>query len=113
VFVEYPTGSGSTVLTLISALQSIDPAVKECQVLILCPTRERAQATRDIEAKIGQKMDLKVAEIVGGRPMKVQEEVLKKGASLVIGTPGRTYDLLERGSLKLEHLKLLIVQDCM
>jgi ATP-independent RNA helicase DbpA len=106
------TGSGKTAAFAIPILQAILPIRHRVQALILCPTRELcAQVALDIR-KLGRKQpDLRVLTLAGGQPARPQVESLKRGAHIVIGTPGRTLDHLRRGSLDLSKLSTLVLDE--
>lgn len=92
------TGSGKTAAFAIPAIEKIDPANKAVQVLILCPTRELATQVADEVYKLTAfKRDIHCVPIYGGASYERQLFELKKGVQIVIGTPGRVMDHLERG----------------
>ena len=107
------TGTGKTIAFGIPALQKIDPSVvRPCaQVLILCPTRELAMQARGEIKKLAEYMPgVKTADIYGGAPM--DRQILKlKQANLVVGTPGRVMDPLRRGTLKLQNLRMVVLDE--
>lgn len=111
MMVQARTGSGKTgafVLPLIERI-SIDRA--ECQALILVPTRELAQQVADEALKLAGERGLRVVTVYGGTSYKPQIEGFKKGAHLVVGTPGRVLDHLLKRNLKLDHLDTLIFDE--
>jgi ATP-dependent RNA helicase DeaD len=112
VLVQSRTGSGKTAAFGIPFAQGlIDPEQKKVQALVLAPTRELAlQVAQECE-KIGKYRDLHVVPIYGGAPMGKQVEGLKAGAQIVAGTPGRVLDHLRRGTLRLEGLKVLVLDE--
>lgn len=106
------TGSGKTAAFAIPAIEKIDPANKAVQVLILCPTRELATQVADEVYKLTAfKRDIHCVPIYGGASYERQLFELKKGVQIVIGTPGRVMDHLERGTLKLHQLKVVILDE--
>lgn len=106
------TGTGKTAAFGIPMLESIDVTRNEIQVVIQCPTRELAiQVTGEL-TKIGQFMpQLHVVPVYGGRPIGRQLTALKRGAQVVVGTPGRTIDHIKRGTIRLDNLKMLIFDE--
>ena len=106
------TGTGKTAAFGIPALQIADRGSKSPSVLILCPTRELAiQVTGEI-IKLGKFTDgVFTVPIYGGQPISRQINALKKGAQIVVGTPGRIIDHLKRGTLKLGALKLVVLDE--
>jgi len=106
------TGSGKTAAFAIPAIEKVDPASKAVQVLILCPTRELAEQVADEVHKLTAfKRSVHSVPIYGGASYDRQFFELKKGVQIVIGTPGRIIDHLERGTLKLDQLKVAILDE--
>ena len=107
------TGTGKTMAFAIPAVEMIDREEAEptVQVLILCPTRELAQQGADEIKKLTRFMlNIWPAEVYGGAAMDRQIAKLKR-CNLVIGTPGRVMDHMRRGSLTLEHVKLVVLDE--
>lgn len=106
------TGTGKTVAFGIPCVESIDTSIKKCiQVLILCPTRELAvQACEEINKLAKYKPNIKAADIYGGAPIERQISKLKS-ANIVVGTPGRVMDHMRRRTLKLDHLKMIVLDE--
>jgi len=106
------TGSGKTVAFAIPAIEKVDPKVRAVQVLILCPTRELAVQVAEETGKIALfKRGVMGVPIYGGQSYERQFRALAAGAQVVIGTPGRVMDHMERGTLKLEALKMVILDE--
>jgi len=106
------TGSGKTCAFAIPSVQLADPAIKKTQVLILCPTRELALQNAEEVAKLTLfKRGIRELPVFGGQAYDRQLRGLAAGVQIVIGTPGRVLDHLERGTLKLDALKLLILDE--
>ncbi|KUG08764.1 DEAD/DEAH box helicase [Solirubrum puertoriconensis] len=106
------TGTGKTAAFSIPAIESLDLNSREVQVLVLCPTRELAvQVSGEIQ-KLGKfKRGLSVVPIYGGSSYDRQFKALERGVQIVIGTPGRVMDHLERGTLKLDNCKMIILDE--
>jgi len=106
------TGSGKTAAFGIPAVQLADPTQRSTQVLILCPTRELAVQVAEEIAKLAFfKKGLRELPIYGGSAYDRQLRGLREGAHIVIGTPGRLIDHLERGSLRLDQLKMVVLDE--
>jgi ATP-dependent RNA helicase DeaD len=106
------TGSGKTAAFAIPAIERADPKVRAVQVLILCPTRELAVQVSEEFGKLAFfKRGLAGVPIYGGQSYERQFRALHQGVQIVIGTPGRVMDHMERGSLKLDQLKLVILDE--
>jgi ATP-dependent RNA helicase DeaD len=106
------TGSGKTLAFAIPILEKIFIPDKSPQAIILCPTRELSmQVASEIE-KIGSKIKkLKVLAVYGGQPIGKQTRVLKKGVHIVVGTPGRVIDHIERGNLDLIGIESVVLDE--
>ena len=107
------TGTGKTLAFAIPAIEKIDRSEKDTtvQVLILCPTRELAQQGCDEIRKLTRFMTgVWVTDVYGGAPMDRQIAHLKK-CNLVIGTPGRVMDHMRRGTLSLEHVNMVVLDE--
>jgi ATP-dependent RNA helicase DeaD len=106
------TGSGKTAAFGIPAIQAVDPALRAPQVLILCPTRELAVQVAEEIAKLAFfKRGVRELPIYGGQSYERQFKGLQAGAQIIIGTPGRIMDHLERKSLKLDQIKMVILDE--
>jgi ATP-dependent RNA helicase DeaD len=106
------TGTGKTAAFGIPAIESIDPSDRRVQALILCPTRELAiQVAEEISKLVRFKKDISVVPIYGGQAYDRQLRALKQGVQIVIGTPGRVMDHIERGTLQLDGVKKIILDE--
>ena len=106
------TGSGKTAAFGIPAIQLVDASVRAPQVLILCPTRELAVQVAEEIAKLAFfKRGVRELPIYGGQSYERQFRGLSAGAQIIIGTPGRVMDHLERKSLKLDQIKMVILDE--
>ena len=115
LIVQARTGTGKTGAFMLPLLELIDPSVKEVQAIVLGPTRELAkQILSEFERMNGGRPEEKRIETVavyGGVGYGPQIDAFKKGAQLVVGTPGRILDHLEKRSLRLDGLRLLILDE--
>src|SRR5580704_426945 len=106
------TGSGKTAAFGVPAVEKVDPAKREVQVLILCPTRELAvQVSEEIHNLSFFKRGVSALPIYGGQSYDRQLYGLKQGAQIVIGTPGRVMDHMRRGTLRLKSVKMVILDE--
>ena len=107
------TGTGKTVAFGIPAIEAVDTMrdKNKAQVLILCPTRELAVQACDEMKKLSKyKPGVKTADIYGGAPM--DRQIMKlRSSNIVIGTPGRVMDHMRRRTLKLDHLKMVVLDE--
>ena len=106
------TGSGKTAAFAIPAIEKTDPLKRVVQVLILCPTRELAvQVSEEVHKLALFKRGITALPIYGGQSYERQFYGLKQGAQIVIGTPGRVMDHMRRGTLRLETIKMVILDE--
>ncbi len=106
------TGSGKTAAFALALLHRLDGKRSDIQALVLCPTRELAdQVTQEIRRLARAEDNTKVLTLCGGTPIKPQTDSLAHGAHVVVGTPGRIVDHLERGSLQLDGLATLVLDE--
>ena len=105
------TGSGKTAAFAIPAIERVDPKVRAVQVLILCPTRELAVQVAEETGKLAQFKRVLEVPIYGGQSYERQFRALAGGVQIVIGTPGRVMDHMQRGTLKFDQLKLVILDE--
>lgn len=106
------TGSGKTAAFGLAILEKIDLTKLQVQALVLCPTRELAAQVGQELRKLGRRHPgLQVRTIAGGEPIREQTLALKRGVHVVIGTPGRFVDHLERGSLDLSRVRTLVLDE--
>ncbi len=104
------TGSGKTAAFALTLLARLDPRRFAVQALVLCPTRELAdQVTQEIRRLARSADNIKVLSLVGGSTMRPQMTSLEHGAHIVVGTPGRIMDHLQRESLDLGALNILVL----
>ena len=106
------TGSGKTAAFALALLANLNPRRFAVQTLVLCPTRELAdKVTTEIRRLARAEDNIKVVTLCGGVPLRGQLATLEHGAHIVVGTPGRIMDHLERGSLRLEALNTLVLDE--
>jgi ATP-dependent RNA helicase DeaD len=106
------TGSGKTAAFGIPAVEKVDLSRREVQILILCPTRELAvQVSEEIHKLAFFKRGIMALPIYGGQSYERQFAGLRQGAQIVIGTPGRVMDHMRRGTLRLDTVKMAILDE--
>lgn len=106
------TGSGKTAAFGLGLLHRLDPARLAVQGLVLCPTRELAdQVANEVRRLARAEGNIKVLTLTGGVARRPQALSLEHGAHIVVGTPGRIRDHLERGSLNLAHVGTLVLDE--
>jgi len=106
------TGTGKTAAFGIPAIEMLEQGNKNLQVLILCPTRELAiQVSEELNKLAKYRRDIYFLPVYGGQPIDRQLKALKKGVQVVIGTPGRIMDHMERKTLDITHVKLVVLDE--
>ena len=106
------TGTGKTAAFGIPLLEKINPYDKRLQAVILCPTRELAiQIGEEFRKLLKYRENIKVVPIYGGQPIDRQIIALKKGAQVIVGTPGRVMDHMGRRTLKMEHVRFVVLDE--
>jgi ATP-dependent RNA helicase DeaD len=111
LMVQSRTGSGKTGAFVLPILDKIDPSIPACQALVLTPTRELAQQVASESLKLAGEGAIRTVAVYGGVSYKPQLEGLKKGAHLVVGTPGRILDHLIRRTFDLNNLKMIVFDE--
>ena len=112
VIAQASTGSGKTAAFGLPLVEKLDPAMQDAQALVLCPTRELAeQVTQEIRRLARAVGNVKVVTLCGGVALRGQTQSLEHGAHVVVGTPGRILDHLERGSLQLLAVKTFVLDE--
>lgn len=106
------TGSGKTAAFSLALLSRLDARRFDVQAMILCPTRELAdQVAQEVRRLARAEENVKVLTLCGGTPMRPQAQSLEHGAHIVVGTPGRIMDHLDRGNLQLDALNTLVLDE--
>ncbi len=106
------TGSGKTAAFALPLLTNLNPRRFAVQAMVLCPTRELAdQVTQEIRRLARSADNIKILTLCGGSTMRPQIASLEHGAHIVVGTPGRIMDHMERGTLNLEALNTLVLDE--
>jgi translation initiation factor 4A len=111
VIAQAQSGTGKTATFSISILQSIDTSKKECQALILAPTRELAQQIQKVVVALSEYMSVECHACVGGTNYREDMRRLDAGVHVIVGTPGRVFDMINRRALKTEHIKMFVLDE--
>jgi ATP-dependent RNA helicase DeaD len=105
------TGSGKTIAFGLPLVERVDPRLHRVQALVLVPTRELAAQVGNVIASLDGGRGLRVAQLVGGRPLGPQRQALLSGAQIVVGAPGRVLDHLRQGTLNLSELAIVVLDE--
>jgi ATP-dependent RNA helicase DeaD len=111
IIVKSQTGSGKTGSFAIPICEKIDLEERRSQVLVLTPTRELAMQVSEEMTNIGRFKKVRCAAIFGKQPINAQIIALRQRIHVIVGTPGRTLDLISKGHMNVDHIKYLIIDE--
>ncbi|XP_076098623.1 eukaryotic initiation factor 4A-I-like isoform X1 [Mytilus galloprovincialis] len=111
VIAQAQSGTGKTATFSIAILQQIDIALKECQALVLAPTRELAMQIQKVVIALGDYMGAQCHACIGGTNVREDMHKLSTGVHIVVGTPGRVYDMINRRALNPRSIKLFVLDE--
>jgi translation initiation factor 4A len=111
IIAQAQSGTGKTATFAIGVLQQLDYTKTECQALILAPTRELAQQIQKVVGHLGDYLGVKCHACIGGTLVKSDVQTLLNGVHVVVGTPGRVYDMLCRRALKPDSIKVFVLDE--
>jgi ATP-dependent RNA helicase DeaD len=105
------TGTGKTAAFALPILNNLEPGERHVQALVLCPTRELALQVAGAITDFGKVQDVRVLAVYGGQPYGPQISRLNRGVDVVVGTPGRLIDLLERNALNISQVRTVVLDE--
>ncbi len=105
------TGTGKTAAFALPILNNLEPGERHVQALVLCPTRELALQVAGAINDFGKVQDVRVLAVYGGQPYGPQISRLNRGVDVVVGTPGRLIDLLERNALNISQVRTVVLDE--
>ncbi len=108
---EAYTGSGKTLAFSLPLVEQIDENEKTIQALVLCPTRELAQQVGGVIEQLTKGTKTRSTVVFGGRAIGPQQDAIRAGAQIVVGTPGRVLDHMSRKSMRLDRVKFLVLDE--
>jgi translation initiation factor 4A len=111
ILAQARSGTGKTATFCIGSMCRIDPSVKKTQVLILVHTRELAQQIKNVASALGDYLGITAYSATGGTPLRDDLKAIERGAQMVVGTPGRIYDLMSRRALPRDSIRVLILDE--
>jgi len=111
VIAQAQSGTGKTATFSISILQQIDTNLRECQALILAPTRELAQQIQKVVMALGDYMGAQCHACIGGTSVREDMRKLDVGQHIVVGTPGRVFDMISRKVLRTNEIKQFVLDE--
>eukprot|EP00919_Chromeraceae_sp_WS-2016_P055471 GHVR01131879.1.p1 GENE.GHVR01131879.1~~GHVR01131879.1.p1 ORF type:complete len:395 (-),score=89.51 GHVR01131879.1:210-1394(-) len=111
VIIQSQSGTGKTCVFCLGALQCIDKSERNCQVLILSPTRELAEQSQKVCMALGEHLSIQVYCCVGGRRVGDDIRALEAGVHIVSGTPGRVFHMIQERHLSTRSIKMLVFDE--
>lgn len=111
VIAQAQSGTGKTATFAIGILQKIDHTRRECQALILAPTRELAQQIQGVVLALGDKLGISCHACVGGTNVREDMGILEAGVHVIVGTPGRVFDMINRRALSTAALRMFVLDE--
>jgi len=111
IIAQAQSGTGKTATFTIGILQRLDFSIADCQALILAPTRELAQQIQKVVIALGDYLNAKCHACIGGTRVSDDITKLRNGVHIVVGTPGRVYDMLCRHALRPDNIKMFILDE--
>ena len=111
VIAQAQSGTGKTATFSISILQRIDETVPHLQALVMAPTRELAQQIQKVMISLGSYMNVKVHACIGGTSIRDDLRKLEDGVHVIVGTPGRVNDMINRGVLRTDGIKMFVLDE--
>lgn len=111
VIAQAQSGTGKTATFSVSVLQNIDESLAEVQALVMAPTRELAQQIQKVMVSLGEYMGVKCHACIGGTNVRDDQRKLEAGVHIVVGTPGRVNDMIQRQSLQTSSIKMFVLDE--
>jgi len=111
VIAQAQSGTGKTATFSIAILEKIDTSLRECQALILAPTRELAQQIQKVVMSLGDYMGAQCHACIGGTSVREDMRKLDVGQHIVVGTPGRVFDMISRKVLRPNDIKQFVLDE--
>ena len=105
------SGTGKTATFSIGILQSVDTTINGCQALVMAPTRELAQQISEVATSLGDYLDVQLHLCVGGKSTREDIRILNEGVHIVVGTPGRCFHMINEGALRLDDIRLFVLDE--
>jgi translation initiation factor 4A len=105
------SGTGKTATFVIGTLSRVDPGLRQCQGLILAPTRELANQIQKVALALGDYLSIKCHACIGGTSVRDDIDKLREGQHLVVGTPGRVFDMIGKRNLRVDDLQTFVLDE--
>jgi len=105
------SGTGKTATFTIGVLERVDLGNRNCQALILAPTRELANQSHKVVCSIGDYLNVVCHACIGGTKVADDIDMLRRGVHIVVGTPGRVFDMIDRRALNAQHVRIFVLDE--
>jgi len=111
IVAQAQSGTGKTGAFSVAVLDKIDSKIKNCQAIIISPIRELAQQTFNVMTELSKYLDININLCIGGTDLHKSCREFNNGVHVVVGTPGRIYDLINRNILRLDNVNIVIIDE--
>ncbi|KAJ1929515.1 translation initiation factor eIF4A [Tieghemiomyces parasiticus] len=111
VIAQAQSGTGKTATFSISILQKLDMSINQCQALVLAPTRELAQQISKVISALGDFMHVECHLCIGGTNVNEDIQKFQNGGHVIVGTPGRVFDMISRRAIKTDKIKMFVLDE--
>jgi ATP-dependent RNA helicase DeaD len=111
IIAQAQTGTGKTAAYALPIIQRLETGARQPQALVLAPTRELAVQVAEATFKMGKYKHVSIVPVYGGQPIERQLRALRQGVHIVVGTPGRIMDHMRRGTLALDGVRAIILDE--
>lgn len=106
--IQAQSGTGKTGTFCISCLSKVNPEIKSCEILTISPTREIAEQSLNVIKELNKFLNYPIAGVIGGKRLNLDEI---KTSNIIVGTPGRIFDLLQKSIINTENIKLFVIDE--
>lgn len=111
IIAQSQSGTGKTATFTIGSLQVLDEKINKTQILVIAPVRELALQIKEVYENLGAFLNIRVASVIGGTNIRDSIEELSRNPHVVIGTPGRLYDMINKKRIDTRHIRLLVIDE--
>tara|TARA_Y100000768_G_scaffold222738_1_gene167988 strand:- start:4569 stop:5735 length:1167 start_codon:yes stop_codon:yes gene_type:complete len=106
--IQAQSGTGKTGTFCISCLSKVNPEINSCEILTISPTREIAEQSLNVMKELNKYLNYSIAGVIGGKRLNMEEI---KTSNIIVGTPGRIFDLLQKSIINTEYIKLFVIDE--
>ena len=106
--IQAQSGTGKTGTFCISCLSKVNPEINSCEILTISPTREIAEQSLNVMKELNKYLNYPISGVIGGKRLNLEEI---KTSNIIVGTPGRIFDLLQKNIINTEHIKLFVIDE--